>query len=84
LTEFWCGQCGAEPKIQTGNEIRFCPCCGGRGYLHEYIITEKDLIDTNCTCMDNSIGCENQYYSESLKHNACRTNNTNCKYSCPF
>lgn len=31
--QYWC-ECGAEPKIQTGNEVKYCPVCGGYKTLH--------------------------------------------------
>jgi len=33
--EYWCDNCGFEPKIRTGNKINYCPCCGNYGSLHK-------------------------------------------------
>jgi DNA-directed RNA polymerase subunit RPC12/RpoP len=36
IIRYWCEQCGAEPKIITGNEVKWCPCCGGYKTLNIY------------------------------------------------
>jgi len=50
---------------------------------NEDVIKETDIMYSNCICMYDKI-CNDQYYSESLKHNACVTNDINCVHSCPF
>ena len=55
--EYWCDNCGTEPKIKTGNKINYCPCCGKYGSLHnrrksKWVISYNDEDDSDYIKLD--------------------------------